>query len=613
MTCSVVVARFARLTFGAVHPVHLRQSSLGATYVTATEREGKLYFLALATDYDGTIAHHGVVDEATMEALRALKETGRLLILITGRELPDLRRVVSALDVFDRVVAENGALLYNPATQEEHLLAPPAPDRFVEALRARHVSPLSVGSCIVATWEPNEKVVLEAIRDLGLEFQVTFNKGAVMVLPAGVNKASGLAAALKDLELSPLNVIGVGDAENDHAFLKACGCSAAVANALPAVKENVDIDLKADHGAGVAELISLLCSDEGTLVPSTRHAIVPGWTRDGEPLLLGLSAGGVLIAGQSGIGKSTIATALTEQMFEQGLEFCVFDPEGDYSELANAIVIGDAKTVPNLGEAERLLRSLSANVVLNTQAMSLSERPAFFASLLPRLSTLRARTGRPHWLIVDEAHHLLAVERGGIAQVLPEQIPAVIFITVHPNQVSAVALRNVDHVLALGDDARETIASFCRQLGIPAPESEAELRNGEALYWRRSSGRRSFPIRPASPKQSHRRHTRKYAEGDLGEDLSFYFRGAEGKLNLRAQNLVLFAQIAEGVDESTWDYHRRRGDYSLWFQNVIKDEDLARETATVEGDVSLDAVESRRRILAAIARRYTAPARDRGS
>ena len=60
--------------------------------------------------------------------------------------------------------------------------------------------------------------MLETIRDLGLEFQITFNKGAVMVLPAGVNKASGLAAAIGELGLSPLKVVGVGDAENDHAF-----------------------------------------------------------------------------------------------------------------------------------------------------------------------------------------------------------------------------------------------------------------------------------------------------------------------------------------------------------------------------------------------------------
>jgi len=240
--------------------------------------EDRLYFLALATDYDGTIAHDGVVDEGTTAALQRFKATGRRLILVSGRQLPDLRRAFAALDIFDRVVAENGASLYDPSTQEERLLASPASMQLMEALRARRVWPLSVGSCIVATWKPHEKTVLEAIRDLGLELQVTFNKGAVMVLPAGVNKASGLSAALIDLRLSPLNVIGVGDAENDQTFLNGCGCSAAVANALPAVKDNVDIVLQRDHGAGVAELISLLCRDEAALVPPTRHTISPDKT-----------------------------------------------------------------------------------------------------------------------------------------------------------------------------------------------------------------------------------------------------------------------------------------------------------------------------------------------
>ena len=115
---------------------------------------------------------------------------------------------------------------------------------------------------IVATWEPHEKTVLEAIRDCGLELQVIFNKGAVMVLPAGVNKATGLRAALAELNLSPHNAVGVGDAENDHAFLNICECAVAVANALPAVKERADIVTFADHGAGVTELIDEMLADD---------------------------------------------------------------------------------------------------------------------------------------------------------------------------------------------------------------------------------------------------------------------------------------------------------------------------------------------------------------
>ena len=137
-----------------------------------------MYIICLATDYDGTLAHDGVVDQATLDALVRLKRSGRRLVLVTGRELPDLIAVFPQLDLFDRVVAENGALLYNPETKQERPLAPePSPD-LVAALRAQNVQPLSVGRTIIATWEPNETAVLDAIRDLGLELQIVFNKGA---------------------------------------------------------------------------------------------------------------------------------------------------------------------------------------------------------------------------------------------------------------------------------------------------------------------------------------------------------------------------------------------------------------------------------------------------
>ena len=152
-----------------------------------------MYFIALATDYDGTIAEDGVVADATLEALHELKQSGRKLLLVTGRQLPDLRNVLPEIALFDLIVAENGGLLFDPKTGEETLLSPQPPQVFLDALRARDV-PVSAGRCIVATWEPHQHAVLEAIRELGLELQIIFNKGAVMVLPAGVSKASGLEA-----------------------------------------------------------------------------------------------------------------------------------------------------------------------------------------------------------------------------------------------------------------------------------------------------------------------------------------------------------------------------------------------------------------------------------
>jgi HAD superfamily hydrolase (TIGR01484 family) len=225
-------------------------------------------YRVLATDYDGTIAHHGVVDAETTAALERLRKSGRSLVLVTGRELPELLRVFPRADVCDRIVAENGALVYDPVTKDVKILAEPPSQEFVNELRRRGVGPISVGHAIVATWEPHQETVLQTIHDLGLELQVIFNKGAVMILPSGVNKATGLKTALAELGLSLIDVVGVGDAENDHAFLSACACAVAVDNALPAVKHLADLVTRGDHGAGVAELIDrLLLDDLAGLVP----------------------------------------------------------------------------------------------------------------------------------------------------------------------------------------------------------------------------------------------------------------------------------------------------------------------------------------------------------
>jgi hydroxymethylpyrimidine pyrophosphatase-like HAD family hydrolase len=219
-------------------------------------------YLALASDYDGTLAHDSHVSEDAHAAIQRLKDSGRKVILVTGREMPELVSVFPDYKLCDAIVAENGGLLVWPNEGREEVLGEPPPEAFLSEMMHRGVKPFSVGKVVFATWRPHESVVLDVIQALGIEYQIVFNKRAVMVLPSGINKATGLAKALKRMKINAASVVGVGDAENDHAFLESCAVAAAVENALPSLKERCDLVLSRDHGAGVVELIDRLLADD---------------------------------------------------------------------------------------------------------------------------------------------------------------------------------------------------------------------------------------------------------------------------------------------------------------------------------------------------------------
>ncbi len=572
------------------------------------DMEAALRYLALATDYDGTLAGDGVVPDRVTQALGRVAESGRRLILVTGRELDDLHRVFPYTDRFDRVVAENGALVYDPSCNREQALTEPPPPALVEELKRRHVEPLHVGRAIVATWHPHEQAVLDTIAKLGLEYQVIFNKGAVMVLPSGVNKASGLAAALADLALSPHNVVGVGDAENDHAFLSACECAVAVGNALPALKERADFVTTGDHGEGVVELVErLLENDLNDLSPTlARHDILLGTDDDDRERRLSPYGPVVLLAGTSGGGKSTIAMGFLERLSQSGYQFCLIDPEGDYADFSPAVSLGDTGRRPTEQEIVDVLGDPAQNVSVNLLGVPQPDRPAFFSSLFPHLVEMRASTGRPHWIVVDEAHHLLPAERDPDAVILPKELFSMLLVTVHPEHISRSVLDRVSTAIVVGEDPDATLASLGHATERSAPKTGiSRLHSPEVVLWNTGSDT-AEKLRFEPSTIESQRHRRKYAAGELAPEKSFYFRGPDGRLNLRAQNLMLFLQIAEGVDDQTWLHHLRSHDYSTWFREMIGDRELAEEAARVE-DAEGDAGTSREAIRNAVEARYTAP------
>jgi HAD superfamily hydrolase (TIGR01484 family) len=561
-------------------------------------------YLALACDYDGTLATHGRIDDETILVLRQLLASGRKLLLVTGREIDDLKKVCPHLELFNLIVAENGALLYDPHTQKERVLTERPSQKFIQALKAAKVEPLSVGRAIVATWHPHETTVLHVIRELGLELQVIFNKGAVMILPSGVNKGTGLKAAIDSLGLSWHNVVGVGDAENDHAFLSCCECSAAVSNALDSLKQRADIITTKGHGAGVAELIhGLLKNDlQDYEEKLRRHELLLGRSERGEVRIPPYGPA-LLISGPSGSGKSSILTGILERLHEARYQFCLIDPEGDFEELEGTVKVGDAHHAPAPRQILDLIEHFQ-NPVVNLLGVPINDRPGFFASLLPQLQERRASTGRPHWLVIDEAHHMFPASWQPASMSIPQQLFSTIFVTVHPDHVSPAVHAAVRVVLAVGEKPLGTLAAFAEVAGEPVPQAQPslELEKMQALAWFRANN--SLVVLDAEPGKTERqRHRRKYAEGDIHEK-SFHFRGPEDKLNLRAQNLSIFIQIAEGIDDETWMFHLRQQDYSKWIEEAIKDEELAREVAAIETR-ELSAAESRKEIKEAIERQYT--------
>jgi hypothetical protein len=269
---------------------------------------------------------------------------------------------------------------------------------------------------------------------------------------------------------------------------------------------------------------------------------------------------------------------------------------------------GNPQSAPVLDELFKVLDKPTQNVVVNLVGVPMPERPAFFDTLLPRLKAERLSWGRPHWIVVDEVHHV--APRGGER---PHQAPTdgelttgLLMITVHPEHVSTAMLASVNVVVVVGAGPEKTIAELATTLGVPAPTLDpTPLEPGEAFVWwpHRQAG--AVRVRTNAPQSERRRHQRKYIEGTLSPELSFYFRGPQGKLNLRAQNLTSFLELADGVDDDTWGFHLKQGAYSRWMADVVHDQELAHEVAEIERESGArSARETRGAVRGAVEKRY---------
>lgn len=557
----------------------------------------------LVCDYDGTLAKENKVDLKTIQALTDLKSSGRKLILVTGRQMTGFLSSLDHPELFDRIILENGGILYHPATQKEKALAEPPPANFIEELRRRGVQAIAPGKVVVATWRTEADRILQTIQDLGLELQIVFNREGLMVLPSGVNKASGLETALADMDLSAHNAVGIGDAENDHSFLALCECSCAVSNALPAIKENVDLVTQKQNGAGIQELIErLIHHDLDDLDEKlSRHHIPLGIGEDRKEIFLQPYGVNILLAGSTRSGKSAFVTGFIERLIKQKYQFCIVDPKGEHDNHQGIVVVGDSRQSPSMEEIHNILLKPDRNLAINLLGLSMEERPEFFDRLCFRLHEIRMLYGRPHWIIVDEAHHVLPNKKGNESAIAaPRESHGMLFVTVEPESLSPPLLSSIDLLIITGREPESIFCNFAKQIGKQAPAiHEKELEKGEAIgWWKKKSPESIFRFRIIPSDIEHQRHRQNYIKGELSPEESFYFRGPERKLNLRAHNLEMFLQFVEGIDDETWLHHLNNGDYEHWFRETIKDSDLAKAAEEAKKRTSVQ--ESRRFLKTAI-------------
>jgi hydroxymethylpyrimidine pyrophosphatase-like HAD family hydrolase len=365
-------------------------------------------YVAIAAGFDGTLARDGRCDERCIDALRALSATGRKLILVTGRELRELLEIFPEARLFDYVVAENGAVMHRPATRQSQILAQAPPEILLQELRRRHVTPLTVGSSIVRTVHANEAEVSEALRKLQLDFQLVTNPGALMMLPAGVNKASGVLAALKELGVSRHNLVAIGDGENDLALFEFAEHAVAMQNADPLVKRVANRTTLGAYCDGFLEVTrEIIASDLAGATP--RHKILLDVDSDGREVDFIPCQDSLVVHGPAGSGKAALCARLLDQLLTLGYQCCILGAEVHGLQTpAQVETFGNLHEAPKLTDILSTLEQPTTSVAINLAALAVETRPVFADALFLQLQALHDRVGRPHVIFMREAQHFLS-------------------------------------------------------------------------------------------------------------------------------------------------------------------------------------------------------------
>jgi phosphoglycolate phosphatase (TIGR01487 family) len=541
------------------------------------------FFKLVAIDFDGTLTSGTGVAPHAIEAIEQARRSGFSVVLVSGRIEAELRADFPEIaQHLDGMVLENGAVIVINGRAQP--LAPPVDDVLAEALANRGV-PYRRGEVLLAIDGRHAATVIEAIGELGLDHQVTRNRSALMVLPAGVTKGTGLVKLLTEMDLSAHNTVAVGDAENDLSLFGIAEIGAAVADAVPSVRRGADIVLGKPDGAGVAELLT------GPYLNGARRWCPPrrwldiGTFDDATATRIPGSQGRILVTGPAASGKSYLVGLMAERWIQANYCVLILDPEGDHvqlHELSQVQVVDSGRHLPEPAELINALHPASSMVV-DMSGLNATSKADYMHRMRSIAEAHRERHGFPHWVIYDEAQLLGTAEqahwarRGGyvLASFAPASLPA--------------------HEIDSGDVV----------FTLTSNEADVDFRRSATVRFG-SGASREFTI--ADRQTTHVRHSHKYADVRLPQERRFYFHITNGEPVEPAATMRDFVTAVGHLDQQALEYHLERGDFSHWLDGTIADKELATQVAAWEDELearrAADLERIRDHLLRAVEQRY---------
>ncbi|BBX61240.1 phosphoglycolate phosphatase [Mycobacterium saskatchewanense] len=542
----------------------------------------------MAVDLDGTLTSRDRLSHEALDAISDARRKGLTVVLVTGRIEAELQADFPGIaDYFDAVVLENGSVMVIRGCAR--VLAEPVDGALDDALLERRL-PFRRGEALVAIDGEHATIVVDLIGELGLDCQIIRNRDALMVLPAGVTKGTGLRAVLSEVNLSPHNALAVGDAENDLSMFGVAEVGVAVSDAVPSVLRHADLVLDDADGTGLAGLLTGPYLTGARRFCPRRRWVDIGTFDDQSPARIPGSQGRILVTGPAGSGKSYLVGLMAERWIQAHYCVLVIDPEGDHVQLQQLNGVRVVDGGHHLPEPTELVTNLDprTSLVVDLSGVPDPTKMEYLHRLRSTAEAHREQHGFPHWVIYDEAH-LLGIDeeahwarRGGY-----------VLCSFAPAALPAGEIDSSDVSLTLADNENDNNGTEMGAL------RRAVMRLG------------SGPARPfavADRQTEHVRHRRKYADVRLPDERRFYFHGVDGQFVRPAATMDEFRSAISHLDQRALQYHLDRGDFSRWLEGTIADRDFARQVAAWEDEVmarhAADVERVRRQLVHAVQERY---------